>query len=220
MKKNRLLWISLCLIGIGLAGVTATGIGNRDQGRMMMETAMMRDMMDHGQMKEMMRQMMGGILPPGMSPQRLPDPDSAGANLLATYCTQCHDLPSPTMHTEEDWPRIAERMLARERMMAAMMQIKSPTTGEEGILVNYLKEHALKGVTPGSLPELNSPGAILFQQTCAQCHALPDPKQHSVSEWPGVVERMRSNMQSMGKRVITEREKTEIIGYLAKHAGK
>lgn len=29
---------------------------------------------------------------------------------------------------------------------------------------------------------------------------------------------MRINMQVMGKRVITDQEKNEIVGYLAKHA--
>jgi hypothetical protein len=38
-------------------------------------------------------------------------------------------------------------------------------------------------------------------------------------EWPAVVDRMRTNMEAMGKRVITYRERDEITGYLAKVAG-
>ena len=72
---------------------------------------------DQGHMKEMMQQMMGGMLPPGITPQDLPDPESRGAKLLSRYCSQYHNLPSPRMHTAEDWPRIAGRMLSRERMM-------------------------------------------------------------------------------------------------------
>ncbi|NKE70142.1 hypothetical protein [Candidatus Manganitrophus noduliformans] len=221
MKRNTLLWVSLCFIGIGLIGIAATGIGN--QGRVWrMGGPMMGGMMDQRLMNEMMRKMMGGILPAGVTLQDLPDPASPGAKLLSTYCAQCHNLPSPRMHTEEDWPRIAERMLARDRMMASMpgmMQVRSPTAEEGEVLVDYLKAHAMKGLPPGLVPEPDSPGAVLFQQTCGQCHTLPDPRQHTAPEWPGIVERMQSNMQVMGKRVITEREKVEITGYLSKHAG-
>ncbi len=179
-------------------------------------------MMDQNSMREMMRQMMGGILPPGIEPKYLPDPQSEGARLMATYCTQCHNLPSPKMHTVEDWPRVAGRMMARERMMAGMrgmmMQVRAPTPEEEEVLLQYLKAHAMQALAPRSVPEPDSPGATLFQQTCSQCHALPDPKQHITSEWPAVVERMRSNMQTMGKRVITEGEKEQIAAYLGQHA--
>lgn len=51
-------------------------------------------MMDQRHMKEMMQQMMGGMLPPGIRPQDLPEPESLGATLLSTYCSQCHNLPS------------------------------------------------------------------------------------------------------------------------------
>lgn len=42
---------------------------------------------DQGHMKEMMQQMMGGMLPPGITPQDLPDPESRGAKLLSRYCS-------------------------------------------------------------------------------------------------------------------------------------
>lgn len=64
----------------------------------------------------MMQQMMGGMLPPGIKSQDLPEPESRGAKLLNTYCSQCHNLPSPRMHTAEDWPRVAGRTLSRERI--------------------------------------------------------------------------------------------------------
>ncbi|TAK10427.1 MAG: cytochrome c [Candidatus Manganitrophaceae bacterium] len=213
MKRNNLLWVSISFIGIGLAGITATGTGNRNM------MWVMGGMMDQREMREMM----GGILPPGVDPQALPDPGSRGAALLAAYCAQCHHLPSPKMHTAEEWPRVSGRMFARERMMTGMrgimMEMKSPTPQEEEILMQYLKTHAMKALARGSVPEPDSPGAGLFQQTCSQCHALPDPGQHTASEWPAVVERMRSNMAAMGKRVITEEEKRAITDYLVRHAG-
>ncbi|MEW6144108.1 MAG: hypothetical protein AB1598_03710 [Thermodesulfobacteriota bacterium] len=99
-----------------------------------------------------------------------------------------------------------------------MMWMKAPTVEEQEIIVSYLKSNSLKPVAPGLLPSPVSSGAIAFKSVCSQCHALPDPELHNAEEWPGVVERMRVNMQVMGKPVITEEEKGEIVSYLSKYA--
>ena len=173
---------------------------------------------------EMMQEMMSGRLPPGIEPEDLPDPESEGAKLLLRYCTQCHNLPSPAMHTSEEWPDVAQRMFSRLRMMSGMreewmgmMWMKAPSAEEQEIIVAYLKAHSLKPMTPGSLPTPESPGAISFKNTCSQCHALPDPKLHTAEEWSGVVERMRVNMQTMGKPVISKAEKEKIVSYLSQN---
>ena len=193
-------------------------------GMMGMDDKKDQGMMDQGHMKEMMQQMMGGMLPPGIKPQDLPEPESRGAKLLSTYCTQCHNLPSPRMHTAADWSRVAGRMLMRERMMAGMrgmmMQVKAPTSQDEEALLQYLKTHALQALVPGAVPAPDAPGAALFQQTCAQCHALPDPKQRAASEWSAVVERMRQNMIAMGRREITDKEARDITAYLEGHSSE
>ena len=62
-------------------------------------------MMDREGMREMMQNMMGDMLPP-MNPDQLPDPDSKGARLLQQFCTQCHNLPGPGMHTAAEWPAV------------------------------------------------------------------------------------------------------------------
>jgi len=109
-------------------------------------------------------------------------------------------------------------MLMRERMMASMrgmmMRVRAPTPQDEEALLQYLKTHAMQALVPGAVPAPDSLGAALFQQTCAQCHALPDPKQHAASEWSAVVERMRQNMIAMGRREITDREAKDITAYL------
>jgi cytochrome c5 len=221
MKNNRRLRKTIGLSTIVLAGMFAMSASNLGHGRPAAggET-MVRGGMGRGGMRGMMHEMMSGVLPPGVRPDQLPDPDGPGAKLLAFYCDQCHNLPSPKMHTAEEWPRVVGRMLERARRMSGMMmmRVNVPTQKEEGTLVDYLKENAMEGLPPGAAPAPDSPGAALFQQTCSQCHALPDPKQHGPSEWPAVVERMRSNMQAMGKRVITEDEKKEIEAYLTRRA--
>jgi cytochrome c5 len=222
MQKNNLLITAVVLIAMGIVGIfSTTWIGGSPSFSRDMSLMMGGGMMGRDQMKEMMQGMMSGMLPPGVKPEDLPDPESPGANLTTTYCTQCHNLPSPLMHSAEEWPPVAGRMISRERMMegrSGMMGIKAPSSHEEEVLLEYLKTHAMKALAPGSIPSPDSPNAALFQQACSRCHALPDPKLHTAAEWPGVVERMRKNMEIMGKPVMTDQEREGIVGYLNQHA--
>ncbi len=228
MKNNQLPIIAVILIALGLIGIfTTTWFGNYREPRrmfqmpgMMMDGMMGRGMMDRNQMREMMQRMMPGMLPPGIKPEDLPDPDSRGAKLFTHYCNQCHNLPSPKMHTAEEWPSVTGRMFTRMSMMSGMMGIENPSSEEQLLILSYLKAHSLKSVSPGMLPSPDSKGAILFKETCSQCHALPDPSLHTAQEWSAVVERMRGNMQAMGRRVITDQERTEIVAYLSNNARK
>lgn len=180
-------------------------------------------MIDPDQMKKMMQEMMGGRLPPGVKPEALPEPNSPGAKLLIRYCTQCHNLPGPAMHTAEEWPAVDGRMISRMEMMAGMkgmmMDIQAPTVEERKTLLAYMQQHALRPASQEALGAPNAPGLNRFRRTCSQCHALPDPSLHTAQEWPGVVERMRKNMAIMGKPVITDQERDEIVGYLRRQAG-
>jgi cytochrome c5 len=226
MNENRSrLFITIALV-LGGAGLFVAGILLSSMmpmmGMMGTDDKKGHGMMDQEHMKEMMQQMMGGMLPPGIKPEDLPEPETRGAKLLDAYCSQCHNLPSPRMHAVEDWPRVAGRMLIRERMMAGMrgmmMQVKAPTSQEEEILMQYLKTYALQALASGTVPAPDTVGAALFQQTCSQCHALPDPKQHMAVEWSVVVNRMRQNMKSMGRREITDQEAKDITAYLEQGA--
>jgi hypothetical protein len=176
---------------------------------------------------EMMQDMMSGRLPPGIEPEDLPAPESKGAELVVLYCTQCHNLPSPSMHTSEQWPGVAQRMFKRLSWMSerrkkwmGMMWMKAPSPDEQKNIVAYLKAYSLKSIRPDTIPSPESPGAISFKNVCSQCHALPDPKLHTAVEWPAVVERMQVNMKIMDKPVITDHEKEKIITYLIKHANQ
>jgi hypothetical protein len=172
-------------------------------------------------MQQMMRAMMSGVVAPGINPGDLPDPSTEAAKLVVEYCAQCHDLPSPLMHSSDEWPGIAERMFRRMAMcsrmsgmgmmgkmggmgmsgMMGMMNIRAPSAKEQEIIAAYLKKHSLKSIQPGALVSPRSKGAMLFAATCTECHALPDPKQHTAQEWPRVVARMQKNMAAMGKSV-------------------
>ncbi len=189
-------------------------------------------------MQQMMRSMMSGVVPAGIKPGDLPEPGSEGAKLMARYCVQCHNLPSPMMHSAAEWPQVADKMFQRMSMcsrmsgmgmkgmmggtsmsgMMGMMNIKAPSAKEQEVIVAYLKEHSLKSIQPNALPLSHTKGAVLFAATCAQCHALPDPDQHTAQEWPHVVARMRKNMAAMGKAVPDEATLRTIAEFLQEAA--
>ena len=172
-------------------------------------------------MQEMMRSMMSGVLPAGVKPGDLPDAGSRGAKLMAASCVQCHNLPSPSMHSAAEWPGVADKMFQRMSMcsrmsgggmmgrmggmgmqgMMGMMNVKAPSAKEREIIVAYLKKHSLKSIERNALPTPRSKGAALFAATCTQCHALPDPHQHTARQWPQVVAHMRENMVVMKKTI-------------------
>ncbi|MHB8455759.1 MAG: hypothetical protein ACYDDO_13945 [Acidiferrobacterales bacterium] len=219
MKNNRNLIIGVSLL---LAGVI--GLGVLPGMRLSLGATMGDGMMDRHGMKEMMKGMMGDVLPPGLDPRLLPDPGAPGAHLLERYCTQCHNLPGPGMHTAAEWPAVVARMNGRMQMMSGGMMggrptgIVAPSGAELQTLTAYLQTHAQKPMDIAQYPDLNTPPGKAFYAVCTQCHALPDPKQHISSEWPGVVARMRHNMTVMGRTVPDRAVLSEIIVFLQSHA--
>ncbi len=184
-------------------------------------------MMDREGMKAIMQGMMGNVLPPEIDPALLPESQSQGALLLARYCSQCHNLPGPGMHTAEEWPAVVERMNQRMWMMSGrgmmgmmMGGIESPDKSELQVLLHYLQEYALKPMDKIQSEDLNTSAGRAFQSACSGGHALPDPQQHTSEEWPAVVVRMKQNMVTMGKTVPDEATIGEIVGFLQSHARK
>ena len=144
MANHRLLLISIVLIGFGLIGIVTTTFFHSGGWAPLM---MGQGMMGPNPMREMMERMMPDLLPPGTSPETLPEPDNLGARLLVQYCTQCHNLPSPSLHIVEEWPGIAMRMFRRMPMMSGMgmmMSIEAPSPGEQQTIITYLESHAKK----------------------------------------------------------------------------
>ena len=137
MKDNRNLVIGISLLIIGIIGLSALSGMRPAMGGMMGGGGMM---IDRAGMKKMMKGMMGAQLPLGLDPEHLPDPRSSGAQLLVQYCTQCHELPGPGLHTADEWPSVDDRMNRRMRMMSGMMRdIEAPDNDELRTLVAYLQ---------------------------------------------------------------------------------
>ena len=134
MKSHIRLIIGLALLLTGVGGLLAIRSDPMPMGGM--------GMMGQGSMKEMMKRMMGDQLPSGIDAADLPDPKSRGARLMAHYCIQCHDLPSPVLHTSSEWTKVFARMDRRMKMMSQMGSILSPTDQERLVILSYLRRHA------------------------------------------------------------------------------
>ena len=183
--------------------------------------------------------MLERILPRRLAPSALPEPRSRGARLVALYCVQCHHLPNPAMHDAERWSRVVERMVPRMQgrgnmgaLMSQMMRgpgagrpLAAPTREEAATLVAYLHRHSMRALPSDRLELLDSPAGRKFEMACGQCHALPDPRAHTLAEWPGVVRRMQENMSWMNRIVgsrVDPREPqlapAEIVRFLQRNA--
>jgi cytochrome c5 len=137
------------------------------------------------------------VMPPGLTPDQLPDAGGPGAVLMQGYCTQCHALPGPGRHSAEEWPQVLDRMLmlmdVADRFGGLLGNVKTPASDERDQLRSYLVSHALKPMT--GTP--HGAGASAFQNHCSACHALPDPAQYSHVDWPSRIKRMQNHMVIM-----------------------
>lgn len=76
----------------------------------------------------------------------------------------------------------------------------------------------MMGPQPGGPPPSSAGlGGRAFVQVCQQCHALPDPHQHTASEWPAVVARMKRYM-AQGGRVPSPARMRAIVKFLQAQA--
>ena len=190
MKSNSSFFIGFVLLIIGLVGLMLTPS-------------------THHIMTGMMQHLTETTMPRSIKPTALPDSRSKAASLLSHYCTQCHDLPGPGMHTQGEWPIVINRMTQYMQTMHTF-HIDKPSDQELQIILAYLQKHAQIAMDKSQYTDLDTPPGKIFKNTCSQCHATPEPKQHTKEEWPIVVRRMVKNMQAIGKPIPSEQQ-TELI---------
>ena len=95
--------------------------------------------------------MMGGKMPQGADPTQLPDPQSTGAKLINHYCTQCHGLPTPILHSNIGWPPVVNRMGIRMEWLKnnnSKMGIFAPSPDELKTISEYMQKHAQQNSPP------------------------------------------------------------------------
>ncbi len=151
-------------------------------------------------------------LPPaGLVAEELPDPHTSGAEYTQKYCTACHELPSPLIHSATDWPRVLRRMWLRMERVSPSFNVPVPTSAERLVIQRYAIDNALR-VSGASLPA--APGRSFFSATCSRCHDLPDPRQHSPEDWVAVVRRMMDRMDQMLGETLDQNEYARVVEYL------
>lgn len=152
-------------------------------------------------------------LPPaGTRVEDLPDPRSAGALALQTYCTTCHALPTPAMHSATDWPGVIRRMWLRMDLLEPPYQVPRPELGDRIVMLDYVTANALQ-VSRAQLRD--ALGRETFQTRCSRCHELPDPAQHSSQDWFVVVRRMNQHMRDILGTELTNPQIDSITRYLS-----
>lgn len=149
--------------------------------------------------------------PPNVKPADLPEPNGNGAQLLVQYCAQCHNLPTPGMHSATDWPSIARRMWLRMEWLPPSLGVKVPTMAERFAMLDYLTGNALR-VGAANLPA--GAGREAFELVCSRCHTLPDPRVHSPADWAAVFARMEGNMERMKVPPPNAAQTADILLYL------
>jgi cytochrome c5 len=172
-------------------------------------------------MMEMMRRMPKK----GVKPEDLPDAGSEDARVYTEFCSMCHPLPNPRMHSAKEWKAVVARMIPRIQMMGTMMEGSEgsggmmmnarPMTREEiHAVLRYLEEHGLTALSEGDIRGLTTKDAETFKEVCSRCHDLPDPKQFTQEEWPGIVAAMKENMMDMEVPLPSPEEEEQILQFL------
>lgn len=163
-------------------------------------------------------------IPGGLTADTLPDAKSKGAKLFALYCSSCHSLPSPRMHSRSDWPARFEKMMDHFRLMAgAAPDIKMPADNEKEEIVSYLKKNGFIGLDAYA-PLLVEPDGFNVAWFCSACHAVPDPIQFpakdavqlSAKEWRLVVDRMNTYRKNQGREILSDADKELVVKFLTK----
>lgn len=173
---------------------------------------------DQTELRGLLADLMRAWVPLRNEPSALPEPASRGAKLLSTHCAQCHGLPDPKAYSGSEWPRVLERMALRATAIGSrrcqLLKLTVPTAEEHKTILDYLKRHAFEPLNAGPSVPLEGKGGLAFLTFCSQCHDLPHPRQHLVSEWPKVVDRMQDYAYFVGRRMITDAEKEAITEFL------
>lgn len=82
--------------------------------------------------------MHGPTLTAGEDDASLSPGSESGQRLAARYCSQCHDQPSPRLHTRAEWPAVFARMLDNmQRQQRAF-----PDRNARHQILDYLQRNA------------------------------------------------------------------------------
>lgn len=190
--------------------------------------------MERGQRWRMIASSGVGLPPTELTGEDLPDAGSRGAGLVQVYCIQCHWLPTPTMHSADEWEIILPRMYLRaqqlqirlggplttgmvgEVVMSGYESAATPSPADADTLLAYMQTYALQAADPAELSA--GPGRDLFIARCSTCHETPAPGAHSATGWERLVGQMQEYMRATQLPPLTPQELDLIAGYLRERA--
>lgn len=199
-------WLPVSMVGaVACAGEAPERAGQTATGAVTSETV-------RGSDRLLLAAARVALPPPGVQPGELPDPASNGARAVVEFCSTCHNLPVPTLHSATDWPGVVRRMWLRMDRLSPDLRVAVPSVAQRHWILDYLVTNALQ-VSGTALPA--GPGRETFSIACSRCHALPDPLQHSPADWPTVVSRMEQRMTQMNVDVPQPDEMGQILTYLS-----
>lgn len=154
-------------------------------------------------------------MPPELAATDLPQPDSPGARLVASHCSQCHNLPGPGHHTADEWNQVVKNMIMLSEVTARFggrPELMIPEADERTRILTYLKSHALRPLPEGA----DAPQAYL--NACGDCHAPPDPGLHNANTWVSVIARMAGHRTIMAREPLDPLTATKVLSYLSENA--
>lgn len=162
--------------------------------------------------------MMGGYLPIGIPESKIPEYGTKRANLVFIVCTQCHEMPSPKMHTKAEWPAVLVKMYKHINHMSDQFDFRMPSEQGKEKILSYFLEYAMPPA-PDDIP-LHTEVGKLFVENCSDCHTLPSPNLHTADEWEVTASRMQENRKKMGKAEIPPESLDKILTLLKKYSKK
>lgn len=148
---------------------------------------------------------------------------------MKAYCVQCHEIPTPRMHSAADWPILMRRMMLRattlhEHMggplttelvgdirMSGLASTFVPSPEDRDTLIAYLQRNALQVVQPGDLGD--DPEARFYAEKCSICHGIPSPAAHA--DWGPVLDRMQVDMALQDVAPLEDADLERIAAFLA-----
>lgn len=147
-------------------------------------------------------------MPPELAPGLFPEPETAGARLVARYCGQCHFAPAPGHHTASEWPKVIERMdlliEVTARFGRQLKPVEAPSANERALIAEYLGAHALRPLPVAATAPAD------YRALCGDCHAAPDPAAYSDTDWPALLARMTAHRQTMARPPARRSAQTEV----------
>ncbi len=126
--------------------------------------------------------------------QRLPEEESADAQVYIKRCSACHAIPHPARLNFHHWK---DKITVMKNMQMPVI-----TTKEKESVLSYINNQSKKGLKT-------------FNLRCEQCHDTPEVEELDPETWENLVVVLDGNMP-----VFSETERTSIIRYLQSFAKK